>query len=746
MTTYNTGNAIGSSDARDLYDNAENIDNFANGSANAFNDRFGVSRKSIAGMESEFDTFIQSAGYTTPVAYASGIVLSAYNQLIEYSGEFYKLKAGQAPYTTTGTWGTDSAKLVSVGDAALRQELADENGALLVGFMAGGDEAVATDVRAKLREIVSVKDFGATGDGVADDYAKIQNALDSGASAVYFPAGVYLLLTGSLKVPSNTRIYGDGSGVTIIVQPNYYTYDRPTAPYVAANVVDWNAFYMDCGTQNVEICYLSVRGPFFRADGNYTTYPVENWPANNGIHVRGRDYQVRKSLPKTGESSNIRIHDVTVEGFAEDAIQLDNVTNAWVTECNLNRCGRGGVRVYGGLRNWIERSTISHLSPGDYLNGRIVGGTYIGGNRMYGVTFTRVYSGDLSIYRASEWCSAMGNKVRNVLYWKGLDTHGGKHIEFIGNQIQECHIGIGIDKGGFDVSDGIAPPRYITISGNEISRTFPDNALEGDDGKIGPAITMFAHAATDEQIGEDIIVEGNQIDGHGPDDSWGAVVYQNWRGVLHRGNLIKNSRRAAVCIRSEFEGSIDGDYIDNVRATSGLDAEGSPITVVQDGITVEGANCRGRIGDTVFINREAGTLRAMSLANPTSGYGFTISAGHRYMNLGAGSITRVNLPGNDQLGPNQMRLRASGKIQFDGSISGQRGISSVTKTATGTYEVTLSEPCASAASMWPVVSARASSVPIAAAESTSASVVTVYTRNTSNVLADGGFMISVFGF
>ena len=234
MTTYNTGNAIGSSDARDLYDNAENIDNFANGSANAFNDRFGVSRKSIAGMESEFDTFIQSAGYTTPVAYASGIVLSVYNQLIEYSGEFYKLKAGQAPYTTTGTWGTDSAKLVSVGDATLRQELTananDFNLLPEVGNYAalraytgdvtayyvrgvanifdggagvfrvntsdtttadnGGTVLVDATGRRWKREFsgsINVKWFGAAGNGIADDSQEIQAALNFAATlASYF--------------------------------------------------------------------------------------------------------------------------------------------------------------------------------------------------------------------------------------------------------------------------------------------------------------------------------------------------------------------------------------------------------------------------------------------------------------------------------------------------------------------------------------------------------------------------------
>jgi hypothetical protein len=51
---YNTGNALGSSDVRDLKDNAVNLDWFANGPAASYPDRFGTARKSIAQMNAEF--------------------------------------------------------------------------------------------------------------------------------------------------------------------------------------------------------------------------------------------------------------------------------------------------------------------------------------------------------------------------------------------------------------------------------------------------------------------------------------------------------------------------------------------------------------------------------------------------------------------------------------------------------------------------------------------------------------------
>ncbi len=77
--------------------------------------------------------------------------------------------------------------------------------------------AVQTNVEAKLAQIISVKDFGAVGDGVTDDTAAIQAALDSGATRVYGPGGTYL--TGSLMIPSSVELYGDGAATVFKLKP-----------------------------------------------------------------------------------------------------------------------------------------------------------------------------------------------------------------------------------------------------------------------------------------------------------------------------------------------------------------------------------------------------------------------------------------------------------------------------------------------------------------------------------------------
>jgi hypothetical protein len=55
---------------------------------------------------------------------------------------------------------------------------------------------------------VNVLDFGAVGDGVADDKAAIQLAINSGF-AVYFPKGTYKVAS-VLAVPTGMKLYANG--------------------------------------------------------------------------------------------------------------------------------------------------------------------------------------------------------------------------------------------------------------------------------------------------------------------------------------------------------------------------------------------------------------------------------------------------------------------------------------------------------------------------------------------------------
>ncbi|MDW9711873.1 hypothetical protein GOB44_18575 [Sinorhizobium meliloti] len=535
----------------------------------------------------------------------------------------------------------------------------------------------------------SVKWSGTVGDGVADDYPAINEALAINTyhkSGVYFPDGIYKLTSGSPKVLSNTIVTGEGKGRSILVQPNYYSYTRP-GPYVKESVVDWNALWMDVGTSNVDISSLELRGPFYQSsDAGYTSNPVQSWPASNGIHVRGADYQYRQGLPITGESFNIRIHDCHLEGWAEDAIQTDMVTHVWVERNTIARCGRGGHRGYSCVHAWTQFNSIENLSPGDYLNN---------GNRMYGVEFTRQY---ISGVRPSSDFWVVGNRIRNCLQWKGMGTHGGQRGNFLFNDVIDCHHGIGIDKGGFTTDHGISPPSDMKVIGNRFLRSAAGDPTEGNgEGGAGHAMFIVAHDTTDTHIGRNIIIADNICEGWGSENLEGATWIGNWWGVSFLNNIYRNSFGTAIRLRDRVDGLNIGpnSFIGVTRSADGN----------QRCIGVESSTVYGTIGPQYVENTDGvNTLTFIFLANHSAGEGVSLQAGHRFKGL----VQKTNIALNALASPFLLTPVAAGYFTVGAggptTATNAVGLTNPTWESTGVTLITLDETASLANNVIPIVS------------------------------------------
>jgi hypothetical protein len=93
-----------------------------------------------------------------------------------------------------------------------------------ITFLQSGAGAVSRTVETKLRDVVNAKDFGAVGDGIANDMPALQSALTYAADnskCLYIPGGTYNLEPASayalaVSGKSGFSIRGDGYGATVL--------------------------------------------------------------------------------------------------------------------------------------------------------------------------------------------------------------------------------------------------------------------------------------------------------------------------------------------------------------------------------------------------------------------------------------------------------------------------------------------------------------------------------------------------
>jgi hypothetical protein len=156
-------------------------------------------------------------------------------------------KNGSLVYSAAYGAQSISADLVSFtgfkNQSGTVSDLADADGADWIGFEPAGAGAVAVSVQDKLRQSVSIADFGAVGDGTTDDTAAIQAAIDSGAKHIIVPygeAGIYKL---------TNAVFFNTAGVTMewennsIVFKKFYGTIGSVGPGLA-NLIVVNAAYI----------------------------------------------------------------------------------------------------------------------------------------------------------------------------------------------------------------------------------------------------------------------------------------------------------------------------------------------------------------------------------------------------------------------------------------------------------------------------------------------------------------------
>lgn len=122
-------------------------------------------------------------------------------------------------------------------------------------------------IAGKLGELVSVKDFGAVGDGAADDSAAFQAALDQHA-AIHVPAGSYRL-DSEIQIKPRRRLFGAGRDATVIDArgPRAFSFNRNAGPFQVdlQASTDWNRSTLSAMTIRMSKGGVRAHGHEFRA-------------------------------------------------------------------------------------------------------------------------------------------------------------------------------------------------------------------------------------------------------------------------------------------------------------------------------------------------------------------------------------------------------------------------------------------------------------------------------------------------
>lgn len=383
----------------------------------------------------------------------------------------------QDPTTLLDTAVTNASNYAAAAaaSAAAAALIPGPSGSANVGFLQSGAGAVARSVQAKLRDTVSVKDFGATGDGTTDDTAAIQQAATAAAGgALYFPAGTYI--GADISLPGGMLIFGPGvlktrAQASLEFKPYFrltaadvafdgLTFDGNKAAQFADSPSDsWNTGANNTGKANRSAIY---------GDNSGTGYTIKN------VSVRGCKFVDQWSASVALRNvSGVILDGNTFEDcyFECGLIYASGATRNTGAVISNNRCvniGSGHASVNANAfvltnfdgavvannfvatveRNFLKMENCTRVS---------VSGNVLDTNTAPGFNCLQGQSG-------AQHISVVGNVFRNVQ--KGIYFQTGTISDIvISNNVIEG----GVAESG--VADGIAvvDASGVVISGNTIN-------------------------------------------------------------------------------------------------------------------------------------------------------------------------------------------------------------------------------------------------------------------------------------
>ncbi|MBM2886673.1 hypothetical protein JFK97_19975 [Chromobacterium phragmitis] len=287
--------------------------------------------------------------------------------------------SGAVTFTTSGSYSAGTV-------GKWLKDLASSIGSSLIGFIQSGIGAVARTVQDELRQTVSVKQFGAVGDGVTDDTAAIRAAIASLATSggiVLIPRGTYLV-SSAIQTYSNITIKGEGDSSQILV------------------ATDIEVFYSDRTTISTSIFRAEFRDFYIKKTFTGATTKYD-------IHLQN---------PNVCKFSNVRIQ----SGHIDSAYSATNVGGIFLDKPAGSTASAFMNRIDDC---WIQNNSIYLLNITD---SSIKGGYVWGHVRQFAIRLGGASAGNIDIIGVNGIITSQYNGG----IW--LDGSGINQVRIIGNE------------------------------------------------------------------------------------------------------------------------------------------------------------------------------------------------------------------------------------------------------------------------------------------------------------------------
>lgn len=325
----------------------------------------------------------------------------------------------------------------------------------------------------------SVKDFGAIGDGKADDTQAIQHALDDGDGVVDFPRGNYRItktLQVDLAKKSRRAIHGSGGTAKLIMHgPGPAIFLKGTHAKTADpngfRPVEWERERMPT------VANLEIEGKHKEADGIRIVGVMQ--PTLTAVLIR----KVRTAVHVTDRARNLIVSHCHFYHNTGVGLHLDrlNLHQVIVTGSHISYCRLGGIRV--------EKSEVRNFQ----ITGNDI---EYNNNRAHKVPDADEVPTAEIYLDVSEGSVREGTIASNTI--QATYSKNGANIRFIGQGKDTNHkVGMWTISGNLigsqDVNVHLTSARGVTITGNYIYSGHQRNLLVENSRNIVVGSNCFGH-------------------------------------------------------------------------------------------------------------------------------------------------------------------------------------------------------------------------------------------------------------